>query len=60
MLSINTLSKMQDKKLARDVKKKTLWKIYTMPGEHTDFAMADVIDSLSDKELDELIQKNVP
>ena len=51
---------MQDKKLARDVKKKTLWKIYAMPGEHTDFAMVDVIDSLSDKELDELIQKNVP
>lgn len=56
---ISTLSEMQDKKLSRDIKKKTLWKIYAWPGEHTDFAVADVIDSLSDKELDELIQKNV-
>ena len=56
---ISTLSEMQDKKLSRDIKKKTLWKIYAWPGEHTDFTIADVIDSLSDKELDELIQKNV-
>ena len=54
-----TLSKKQDKKLARDVKEKTLWKLFATPGENTDFRMASAIDRMSDDELDSLIQLHI-
>ena len=34
---IESLSKKQDRKLARDMKKKTLWKLYAMPSKNVDF-----------------------
>ena len=56
---IESLSKKQDRKLARDMKKKTLWKLYAMPGKNIDFKMASAIDRLSDEELDSLIRLHI-
>lgn len=56
---ISTLSDKHNQKIARDTKKKVLWKLYAFPGEHFDLEMAGKIRKMSDEEVDSLISQNI-